>query len=74
MVRKEVSFMAVTVQIRKGETIDKALRRLKKRLDREGVIREVRDRRYFEKPCAKRRRKKKTAKFANYLRVRDENM
>jgi small subunit ribosomal protein S21 len=66
--------MTVAVQIRKGETVDKALRRLKKRLDREGVIREVRDRRYFEKPCAKRRRKKKAAKFANYLRVRNEKM
>jgi small subunit ribosomal protein S21 len=66
--------MTVAVQVRKGETIDKALRRLKKQLDREGVIHEVRDRRYFEKPCAKRRRKKKAAKFANYLRVRNEKM
>ncbi|MDR2628507.1 MAG: 30S ribosomal protein S21 [Puniceicoccales bacterium] len=66
--------MAVIVQVRKGETIDKALRRLKKRLDREGVIREVRERQYFEKPCAKRRRKKKMAKFSNYLRLKKENM
>ncbi|MDR1402019.1 MAG: 30S ribosomal protein S21 [Puniceicoccales bacterium] len=66
--------MTISVQVRKGETMDKALRRLKKRLDREGIIREVRDRRYFEKPCAKRRRKKKAAKFANYLRVRNEKM
>ncbi|MDR1457685.1 MAG: 30S ribosomal protein S21 [Puniceicoccales bacterium] len=66
--------MAVIVQIRKGETIDKALRRLKKRLDREGVIREVREKQYFEKPCAKRRRKKKIAKFSNYLRLKRENM
>jgi small subunit ribosomal protein S21 len=74
MTREEVSFMAVIVQVRKGETIDKALRRLKKRLDREGVIREVREKQYFEKPCAKRRRKKKMAKFANYLRLKNENM
>ncbi|MDR3144338.1 MAG: 30S ribosomal protein S21 [Puniceicoccales bacterium] len=66
--------MTVAVQIRKGETLDKALRRLKKRLDREGIIKEVRDRRYFEKPCAKRRRKEKVAKFTNYLRLRNENM
>lgn len=66
--------MAIAVQVRKGEAIDKALRRLKKRLDREGVLRECRDRRYFEKPCAKRRRKEKAAKFANYLRVRNEKI
>jgi small subunit ribosomal protein S21 len=66
--------MAISVSVRKGETVDKALRRLKKRLDREGILKEIRDRRYFEKPCEKRRRKKKVAKFTNYLRVRDEKM
>ena len=51
--------MSVEVKIRKGEPIERALRRLKKRLDREGVIRDVRAKRYFEKPCEVRRRKKK---------------
>ena len=35
-------FMAIEVQVRKGEPAERALRRLKKRLDREGVIRDVR--------------------------------
>ena len=34
--------MPVEVSIAKGETMDKALRRLKKRLDREGIIRDAR--------------------------------
>jgi small subunit ribosomal protein S21 len=66
--------VSVVIPIRKGETIDKALRRLKKRLDREGVLRDVREKRYFEKPSVKRRRKEKIAKFSNFLRVRNENM
>jgi small subunit ribosomal protein S21 len=66
--------MPIVIPIRKGETVDKALRRLKKRLDREGTLRDVRDRRYFEKPCLKRRRKEKIAKFANFLRIRNENV
>jgi small subunit ribosomal protein S21 len=66
--------MAIAIQLRKGETVDKALRRLKKRLDREGVMREVRDRRYFEKPSAERRRRDKFEKFSNYLRLRNESM
>ncbi|MDR2720688.1 MAG: 30S ribosomal protein S21 [Puniceicoccales bacterium] len=66
--------MAIVVQVRKGEAIDKALRRLKKRLDNENILRDVRDKRYFEKPCLKRRRKEKIAKFANFLRLRNENM
>lgn len=45
------------VKVRKGETIEKALRRLKKKLDREGVMREIRARRHFEKPSERRRRK-----------------
>lgn len=45
------------VKVRKGETIDRALKRLKKKLDREGVMREIRARRHFEKPSEKKRRK-----------------
>lgn len=66
--------MPVEVRIRKGEPIERALRRLKKRLDREGVIRDVRAKRYFEKPSEVRRRKKKIAAFSNMLRVRHENL
>ncbi len=53
--------------------MEKALRRLKKKLDREGVIRDVRAKRYFEKPCEVRRRKNKVAAFTNMLRQRYEN-
>ena len=35
--------------------------RLKKRLDREGVIRDVRAKRYFEKPSDKKRKARKVA-------------
>jgi small subunit ribosomal protein S21 len=65
--------VSVEVRLRKGETVDKALRRLKKKLDREDVLRGVRAKRYFEKPCEKRRRKEKVAKFNNMLRLRYEN-
>ena len=66
--------MSVEVSLRKGETVEKALRRLKKKIDRESILRDVRAKRYFEKPCEKRRRIKKTAVFNNMLRVRYENM
>lgn len=66
--------MPIEVTLRKGETVDKALRRLKKKLDRESILRDVRAKRYFEKPCEKRRRLKKVAIFNNMLRMRYENM
>lgn len=65
--------MPVEVEVRKGETMERALRRLKKKLDREGIIRDVRAKRYFEKPCEAKRRRKKVQDFTNMLRVRYQN-
>ncbi len=59
------------INIRPDESIDRALRRLKKRLDRDDVLKECRNRRYFEKPSAKKRRKLKEAKFKAMLDARD---
>jgi small subunit ribosomal protein S21 len=50
------------VKVRKGETVDKALRRLKKILDKEGTMKEIRAHRYFEKPSERRRRKEARAR------------
>ncbi len=60
--------MSIEVKIRKGEPMEKALRRLKKKLDREGIIKDARAKRYFEKPAEVRRRKKKVIAFGHYLR------
>ena len=43
-------------RLKKGEPIDRALRRLKKKLDKEGTLKELRNRRHFEKPSEKKRR------------------
>ena len=66
--------MSLDVTVRKGEPMERALHRLKKRLDREGVIRDVRAKRYFEKPSQAKRRKKKELDFNNMLRVRYSKM
>ena len=51
--------MPSEIQTKRGEPIDKALRRLKKKLDREGVLRELRNRRHYEKPSEIKRREEK---------------
>jgi small subunit ribosomal protein S21 len=51
--------MSIEIKIRKNEPVDRAIRRMKKKLDRENIIKGVRAKRYFEKPCEKRRRKEK---------------
>jgi small subunit ribosomal protein S21 len=55
------------IKLKKGEPIDKALRRLKKRLDREGTLRSVRAKRAYEKPSEVRRRKEKVSRFSAML-------
>ncbi|OQA88282.1 MAG: 30S ribosomal protein S21 [Lentisphaerae bacterium ADurb.Bin242] len=47
---------ATEIRLKKGEPIDRALRRLKKKLDKEGTLKELRNRRHFEKPSEKKRR------------------
>ena len=51
------------VKIRKGESVEKALRRLKKKMDKEGIMREIRSHRHYEKPSEKRRRKAARARM-----------
>lgn len=47
------------VLVRKGEPIDRALKRLKGKMDAEGIMDEVRRLRAFETPTQKTRRKAK---------------
>ncbi|OGX41307.1 MAG: 30S ribosomal protein S21 [Omnitrophica WOR_2 bacterium RIFCSPLOWO2_01_FULL_41_12] len=50
------------VEVRKDESFESALRRFKKRIEQEGILREIRDRKHYEKPSAKRRKKARSTK------------
>ncbi len=47
------------VEVRKDESFESALRRFKKKIEQEGILREVRDRKHYEKPSERRRKKAK---------------
>lgn len=51
----------ITVKVRVGEAIDKSLRTLKKKLDKEGVMKAVKAKRFHDKPSVKEKNKKKQA-------------
>lgn len=53
--------MSTTVKVRPGESIDRALRALKKKLDKEGVMKAVKAHRFYLKPSIKKRAKSKAA-------------
>jgi small subunit ribosomal protein S21 len=44
------------MRVHEREPIGAAVRRFKKLLDRSGIVKELRKRRYYEKPCETRRR------------------
>lgn len=50
-----------SVKVRMGEPIDKALRALKKKLDKEGVMKAAKAHRFYDKPSVKSRLKSKAA-------------
>lgn len=57
--------MTIEVQVR-GGNVTKAMRILKKKLERDGLMQEIRRRQYYEKPSERKLREKKQ----NMARVR----
>ena len=52
----------IQIRLKKGEAVERALKRLKKIMDREGMMKQLRANRYFEKPSEKKRRKSARAR------------
>ena len=50
------------VILKKDESVDKALKRLKKKVDKEGIMKSLKQHRHFEKPSERRRRKLKESR------------
>lgn len=48
--------------LRANESVEKALKRLKKKVDKEGIMKQVKKHRHYEKPSQKRRRKQQEAR------------
>lgn len=58
------------VIVKKGEPIDRAIKRLKGKMDSEGIMDEVRRLRAFETPTQRLRRKAKTNAKRAKLKIR----
>ena len=55
--RSEVRGSMPFVQVREEESFENALRRFKRKCEKEGILTELRKRQHFEKPSVKRKRK-----------------
>lgn len=54
--------------------VEKALRQLKKKIEREGVVRDMKRQVYFEPPTQKRRKRLVRAIKANLMRMAAQNL
>ena len=51
----------IEIQVRERESLERALRRFKKKWERAGILREVRNRSFYVKPSAEKREANKKA-------------
>jgi len=49
------------VTLRRGEDINRALRRLKRKIEQEGIMQEIKKRRYYSKPSVSKKEKRARA-------------
>ena len=67
---KESESPLIEVKLKRNEPVEKGLRRLKKQMLREGVFKQLKQRRYYVKPSVSLRLKTKAARFEAMLKQR----
>ncbi len=58
----------IIVNVKENESIDKALKRFKKKFEKTGVLRELRSRTAFTKPSVSRRKEVIKAEYKQHMR------
>lgn len=62
----------IIVPVKEGENIEKALKKFKRKSEKTGVIKEVRNRKQYNKPSVVKRIKMQHAIYVNKLRTAEE--
>lgn len=60
------------IPVKEGESIDKALKKFKKKFERTGVVKELRNRQQFTKKSVRRREEIKKAVYIGQLRAAEQ--
>lgn len=61
----------IVIHLKKDEAIDKALKRFKRKFEKVGTLKELRERIQYKKPSIKRREKKLKAIYKQKLYARE---
>ena len=62
----------IVVQVKDGENIERALKKFKRKFEKTGVIKELRERQAYTKPSMKRREEMKKAVYKQKLQEKEE--
>ncbi|MFO7755284.1 MAG: 30S ribosomal protein S21 [Bacteroidales bacterium] len=62
----------IIVPVKEGENIDRALKKFKRKFEKTGVVRELRDRQAYIKPSVRRREEVKKAAYIQKLQEEEE--
>ena len=62
----------IIVPVKDGESIEKALKKFKRKFEKTGAIRELRARKNFVKPSVKKRMQMQKAIYVQQMRLQDE--
>jgi len=62
-----------TVKLRKGSSIEAAIQRLRRQVEREGTLKKTREKRAYEKPSRKKYRKNRRAKYNQRMKSIEEH-
>lgn len=57
----------IIVNVKENESLDKSLKKFKKKFEKTGVVKELRERQSFTKPCIKRRQQMIRAAYKQFL-------
>jgi len=60
------------IPVKEGESIDRALKKFKKKFERTGMMREVRERQQYIKKSVKKREAKLKAVYRNFIELENE--
>ena len=55
------------IPVKEGESIERALKKYKKKFEKTGVVKELRERQQFTKPSVKRRKQLIKARYKQFL-------
>jgi small subunit ribosomal protein S21 len=63
----------IIIPVKEGENIDRALKRLKRKFEKTGVVKELRERQKFTKPSVKHREAIQKAIYIQQLQSASDN-